>query len=111
VVRTSAFFGPWDEHNFLTRSLATLASGRDLAAPDDLVVSPTYVPHLVDASLDLLIDRTTGLWHLTNRGSVTWAELGARCARLAGISTRTLRTTSVHSLGRLVDTGPKGARA
>jgi dTDP-4-dehydrorhamnose reductase len=80
VVRTSAFFGPWDEHNFVTRSLRALASGREWTAADDAFVSPTYVPDLVDASLDLLIDGESGIWHLTNNGAVTWAELARRAA-------------------------------
>ena len=49
------------------------------------MVSPTYVPDLVDASLDLLIDGEAGIWHLANRGSVTWAELGREAAALAGL--------------------------
>ena len=57
MIRTSAFFGPWDEHNFVTRCLRALASGACWTAADDAMVSPMYVPDLVDASLDLLIDR------------------------------------------------------
>ncbi|MDQ3889573.1 MAG: SDR family oxidoreductase, partial [Actinomycetota bacterium] len=80
VVRTSAFFGPSDEHNFVTAALRALAAGRRFAAADDAVVSPTYVPHLVDAALDLLIDGERGLWHLANAGAVTWAELAEAAA-------------------------------
>src|SRR5919202_1239038 len=61
VVRTSAFFGPWDDHNFVTLALRELAEGRRVEAPHDQVVSPTYVPHLVDATLDLLIDGEHGI--------------------------------------------------
>ena len=61
---------------------------------DDVRVSPTYVPDLVDACLDLLIDGESGLWHLANAGDVSWAEFApqaaaardgppARCARFA----------------------------
>ena len=80
VVRTSAFFGPTDDHNFVTVALRALAAGRRFAAADDAVVSPTYVPHLVDAVLDLLIDGEHGLWHLANAGAVTWAELAEAAA-------------------------------
>ena len=61
VVRTSAFFGPWDEHNFVTIALRELAAGRPFVAAEDAVISPTYVPDLVNASLDLLIDGERGL--------------------------------------------------
>jgi dTDP-4-dehydrorhamnose reductase len=80
VVRTGSFFGPWDEHNFLARAVAALADGEIFEAAADVVVSPTYVPDLVNATLDLLIDGETGLWHLANEGAVTWAELARRVA-------------------------------
>jgi dTDP-4-dehydrorhamnose reductase len=86
IVRTSAFFGPWDEHNFVTLALRALSSGRTFSAADDIVVSPTYVPDLVNASLDLLIDGEHGLWHLANRGTVTWLELARQAAVLSRVS-------------------------
>ncbi|MFL5966072.1 MAG: sugar nucleotide-binding protein [Gaiellaceae bacterium] len=85
VARTSAFFGPWDDHNFVTRALEALTSGRPYAAPDDAVVSPTYVPDLVQTSLDLLIDGERGIWHLANTGALTWCDLAMRVAEAAEI--------------------------
>ncbi|HUQ73324.1 MAG TPA: family 1 glycosylhydrolase [Burkholderiales bacterium] len=85
VVRTSAFFGPWDAHNFITSALDALARGEPVRAPADVIVSPTYVPDLVNACLDLLIDGECGLWHLTNSEPVTWMELVRRAAGKAGI--------------------------
>ena len=52
VIRSSAFFGPWDEHNFVTRALSSIAAGKTFRAPDDEVVSPTYIPDLVNADRD-----------------------------------------------------------
>ncbi|MCA1555279.1 MAG: SDR family oxidoreductase, partial [Acidobacteria bacterium] len=85
VVRTSAFFGPWDEHNFITVALRTLAEGRKFVAADDAIISPTYVPDLVGACLDLLIDGERGIWHLSNEGAINWAELARLAARRAGL--------------------------
>ncbi len=85
VVRTAAFFGPWDDYNFVTGALRALAAGEPFAAADDLVVSPTYVPDLVGAALDLLIDGESGVWHLANRGAVTWADLARAAGRAAGL--------------------------
>jgi dTDP-4-dehydrorhamnose reductase len=85
VIRTAAFFGPWDDHNFVTQGLRAISKGDSWIAAEDLVVSPTYVPDLVDASLDLLIDRECGLWHLANTGAVSWAELARRSAEAAGL--------------------------
>jgi dTDP-4-dehydrorhamnose reductase len=85
VVRTSAFFSPWDEHNFVTAALRTLASGETFTAADDAFVSPTYVPDLVNVSLDLLIDGERDIWHLANPDAVTWVELARRAAQIAGL--------------------------
>ena len=85
VVRTSAFFGPWDEYNFVTVLLRALSRGEAFLTADDSVVSPTYVPDLVRTCLDLLVDGEGGVWHLANAGSVTWAEFARRAARLGGL--------------------------
>jgi dTDP-4-dehydrorhamnose reductase len=90
IVRTSAFFGPWDRYNYVTLVLQALRAGRPFRAATDLVVSPTYVPDLVNASLDLLIDGAAGIWHLTNNDAVTWAELALRVADCANVSARSL---------------------
>jgi dTDP-4-dehydrorhamnose reductase len=85
VIRTSAFFGPWDRHNFVTQALAALGAGQAFEADDEAVVSPTYVPDLVNVTLDLLIDRTCGIWHLTNGEALTWAALARRACAAAGV--------------------------
>jgi dTDP-4-dehydrorhamnose reductase len=84
VVRTSAFFGPWDEYNFVTMALRALREGRLFVAADDVIISPTYVPDLVAASLDLLIDGEQGIWHLTNGEAITWLALARLAAHIAG---------------------------
>ena len=84
VVRSSAFFGPWDEYNYLACVVRALDAGDRFDAPADTVVSPTYVPHLVDATLDLLIDGEHGIWHLANAGAVTWLEFAVRAAAMRG---------------------------
>jgi dTDP-4-dehydrorhamnose reductase len=88
IVRTSAFFGPWDSYNFLKIALQTLRAGEDFVAADDSLVSPTYVPDLVNASLDLLIDRENGIWHLAQQGAVTWADFARWAGELAKLDSK-----------------------
>jgi dTDP-4-dehydrorhamnose reductase len=90
VVRTSAFFGPWDEYNFVFLALRNLAAGREVTANENAVVSPTYVPDLVHATLDLLIDGESGTWHLANQGGVSWYQLAFTAAKRAGLDTKHL---------------------
>jgi dTDP-4-dehydrorhamnose reductase len=99
VIRTSAFFGPWDEHNFVTQALAALDAGRPFAAASDQIVSPTYVPDLVNVCLDLLIDRECGLWHLTNGAALSWTDLARRAAAAAGVDDALLEARTAAELG------------
>jgi dTDP-4-dehydrorhamnose reductase len=85
-VRVGSLFGGEDRWCLLTRALRNLAEGRSVSALHDVIVSPTYVPDVVCASLDLIVDGCQGLWHLANRGSVSWLEFIQRAAGMAGIS-------------------------
>jgi dTDP-4-dehydrorhamnose reductase len=99
VVRTSAFFGPWDKHNFVTLALQALERGDSFTAANDMTVSPTYVPDLVHACLDLAIDGESGVWHLANVGSVSWAELALKAAEAAGIDASRLEARPAAACG------------
>ena len=85
VVRTSAFFGPWDRYNFARHVVAALARGETVKACSRTRVSPTWVPDLCHVVLDLLIDGETGLWHLANDGEVSWFDFARRVAEGAGL--------------------------
>lgn len=94
IIRTSAFFGPWDRHNFATKILQSLEEEKEVEVADDITISPTYIPDLVNASLDLLIDGERNIWHLSNKGSITWADFAKQIAVRAKKHTKLLRPTS-----------------
>ena len=99
IIRTSAFFGPWDRFNFVRAVLDALAKGRPFYAAADITVSPTYVPDLVDTVLDLLVDGEHGIWHLANRGGVTWAEFARLAAEKAGCDPAAVQARPARALG------------
>jgi len=99
VIRTSAFFGPWDDYNFVTIALRQLSAGQTFVAAEDGVVSPTYVPDLVNTSLDLLIDGECGLWHLANQSAIAWAELARLAASIAGVDASRIEARPTRELG------------
>ncbi len=101
VVRTSAFFGPWDRYNFLTQLLKTLAAGFPFVAANDITVSPTYVPDLVHVCLDLLVDKEKGIWHLTNAQAITWADLALKVSAMAGVDASRLEARTCADLSYL----------
>jgi dTDP-4-dehydrorhamnose reductase len=91
VIRTSSFFGPWDQHNFVHHALGALAAGQEFSAPGDLIITPTYVPDLVDTCLNLIVDGERGVWHLTNGRAISWIELARLAATRAGLDPAGLR--------------------
>jgi dTDP-4-dehydrorhamnose reductase len=107
VIRTSAFFGPWDRANFVTQVLEALARGTTVRAASDAIVSPTYVPDLVGRALDLLIDGAAGVWHVANSGALTWnafARMAASAARFDpdGVECRRVRLRAYWPLARSI---------
>jgi dTDP-4-dehydrorhamnose reductase len=70
----------------IIRTSALLGAGHDAEQPKALraaklgsraFVTATYLPHLVRAALDLLIDDESGIWHLSNQGAIPADELSA----------------------------------
>lgn len=86
MIRTSAFFGPWDSYNLVTRALAAIKLEEIFPVPKGVVITPTYVPDLAQATLDLLLDGVTGIWHLSNNTPVTWHGLIEQAATMMGYS-------------------------
>ena len=85
AIRTAAFFSPYDPHNFAMAVERTLRAGQVFHAAAGTVVTPTFVPDLVRASLDLMIDGERGIWHLTNGTAVTWLAFGRLIAEALGL--------------------------
>ncbi|MBW3637661.1 MAG: sugar nucleotide-binding protein [Armatimonadetes bacterium] len=99
VVRTGAFFGPWDEGNFVILALRALSAGKPWVAAEDVLVSPTYVPDLVHYSLNLLIDAQSGIWHGCNEGAISWADFARRVAERAGLDASLVEGRPTAELG------------
>lgn len=99
IVRTSAFFGAWDEHNFAYAVVQALSRGESFQAADDATISPTFVPDLVNATLDLLIDGECGIWHLANTGALSWFDFARLIARESGYDAARIEGRSTTSFG------------
>lgn len=98
VVRTSAFFGPWDEYNFAHRVWRNLLNEETVSVAKNLTVSPTYIPDLTNAVLDLLVDAEKGIWHLANPGELTWADFACEVADRFGLNRKYISAVSNEAL-------------
>jgi dTDP-4-dehydrorhamnose reductase len=99
VARTAAFFSPRDSHNFAIYVVRSLSRGERVAAAADRGVTPTYVPHLCDAVLDLMLDSEQGVWHLSNGEALSWAEFAERVALACGLDTSLIDAIPAEEMG------------
>lgn len=99
IVRTAAFFSPWDGYNFAAQTVRTLREGACFKAADDHVITPTYVPHLCSAVLDLIIDGATGIWHLSNGEALSWAGFARSIAERCGCDATLVQPVAGATLG------------
>ena len=92
VVRTGLHFSPYEERNLLARALNALATDEPYASAGDCIVTATYVPDLCNDTLDLLLDRETGIWHHAHPQPMSWTGLIRLAARVTGINAGQLAT-------------------
>jgi dTDP-4-dehydrorhamnose reductase len=81
VVRTGWLFGGRDD--FLTGALRRMAEGEAVGAVVDRTGTPTYVPHLADRLLALVLSGLRGTVHLAGPEPTTWFDLLARARGIA----------------------------
>lgn len=99
IIRTSAFFGPWDKYNFVYGVLCSLKNGKQFIVPENITISPTYVPDLADTSLDLFIDEEQGIWHVSNAGMLTWMDFAQNIAERGGCNKHKLISVVPEEMG------------
>lgn len=99
VVHTAAFFSPHDVHNFAVHAIDALRGRQCFAAAGDNFVSRTYVPDLVNAVLDLLLDAETGIRHLASQSRLSWAEFARALASADGLDPGSVRSVEAAHFG------------
>ena len=83
IVRTSWVIG---EHgnNFVKTMLRLAETHRELRVVDDQIGSPTFTADLAPLLCDMLETERYGVYHATNEGYCSWAELAGTVFRLSG---------------------------
>ena len=100
VVRPGKVFAPQEEYDFLRKSLRAIARGECVRVANDIRLSGAYLPDLVHATLDLLVDGERGIWHLANSGTLTPEEFLVEAARMAELDVRQIDGSPLWTLNR-----------
>jgi dTDP-4-dehydrorhamnose reductase len=108
IIRTSAFLDGNDPRTFSGWVMAAASRGERIRTSGE-VVSPTYVPALADALLDLVIDGERGVWHLANAGAISWTDLAIRVVEEMGADRELVEEAASDALGRVAPRPPFSA--
>ena len=87
IVRTSWVFGIHGQ-NFIRTMLRLSESREELQVVGDQVGSPTYTVDLARLLVDMAETEKYGVYHATNEGFCSWAELAAEVFRQYGCKTQ-----------------------
>ena len=94
VVRTSWMFG--DGQNFVRTICGAGRSGKQLRVVDDQIGSPTYAEDLAPLLLTIISDERYNIYHITNEGYCSWADLAEESLKLMGIDAGVERVNSAQ---------------
>jgi dTDP-4-dehydrorhamnose reductase len=84
IVRTSWVCGRWGR-NFVKTILERAKTGQVLTVVDDQHGCPTFTEDLAAMIRRLVVERRSGLFHVTNQGATTWFALARELVGLAGL--------------------------
>lgn len=102
VVRTSGVFGTARRGHgrppFIQVMLERARAGLETQVVNDQVVSPTHAEDLARGIWGLLGCGGTGVFHVANRGAISWFDVAALAFEAAG-ARHLLRPTTAHEFG------------
>ena len=99
TIRTSGLYaandhGPVRGRNFADTMLCLAADRRLVKIVNDQHCTPSFIPHVADGILNLLHNKSNGLFHVVNNGSTTWYEFAHELFQTAGIDMTTQGITT-----------------
>ncbi len=105
IVRTGYVFGSGKD--YCTRALRRLRAGRRAGGIADRVGSPTYVRHLADRIVALVLTERFGMYHLAGDRAASWFDVLCYAKTICGLAVD-VDAQQAHALG-LVAPRPKNS--
>ncbi len=95
IVRISWVFGK-NGRNFIATMLRLAETHDEIGVVCDQIGSPTYTADLAPLLCDMIATGRYGVYHATNEGLCSWADLAEEVFRLAGKNVRVRRLSSAE---------------
>ena len=86
IVRISWVFGK-NGNNFIKTMLRIGKDRKEVNVVSDQIGSPTYTEDLAKLLCDMVVTDKYGIYHATNEGYCSWADLAEEAFKIAGYST------------------------
>ncbi|MCS0674073.1 dTDP-4-dehydrorhamnose reductase, partial [Cytobacillus firmus] len=104
IIRTSWLFGH-DGKNFVKTMLDLAEKNKEIKVVNDQIGSPTYVNDLAETIIELL-NKKSGIYHVTNSGSCSWYEFARTIFKEAGFSPGLVHPIMTEEYGALAPRPP-----
>lgn len=99
VIRTSWLYGH-DGKNFVKTMLELAKKNIEIKVVNDQTGSPTYVDDLSE-TIGQLLDKKSGIYHVTNSGSCTWYQFAQAIFEEAGFDSNLVLPTTTEVYGAI----------
>jgi dTDP-4-dehydrorhamnose reductase len=99
IIRTSWLYGH-DGKNFVKTMLDLAKKNKEVKVVDDQLGSPTYVHDLVETILHLM-NKKTGIYHVTNSGECSWFSFAKTIFKEAGANPHLVKPITTEEYGAL----------
>jgi dTDP-4-dehydrorhamnose reductase len=101
IARTSWVFGPERQgKNFAYQLVKTLRSGRSLTVPSDQISSPSYGPDVAEASVLLVEEHRSGIYHVVGPEVMSRPDFADAIATAFGVDRSRIESKSTAELGQ-----------
>ncbi len=85
IVRSGLVMNPWNSEDFLLKILFNNDTKPNRYLFSDIVMSPAYIPDVINTALDLLIDGEKGIWHISGPEAISYHDFAKLAVDIAGI--------------------------
>ncbi|HLN53905.1 MAG TPA: family 1 glycosylhydrolase [Lentimicrobium sp.] len=93
IIRSGLLMNPMDSEDFLSEVLFGSEQKQNHYFVSDVIVSPSYLPDMINTALDLLIDKEKGIWHLSGPEAVSYYDFAKLAIGIAGLTNK-----KIHSI-------------
>ncbi|MGI4806023.1 MAG: SDR family oxidoreductase, partial [Janthinobacterium lividum] len=102
IIRTGICFSCWENTSLVSTIFNQLKEAQPIIVARDQVFSLTYIPDLVQESLNMLLDDESGIFYVANNGVTTTAALAHKIAKMAWLDGSLIDKTPAKPLKKSV---------